>query len=543
MEPACTTEGYTLHRCSICGYECKDSAVSPLGHAFGEYVSNDDSTCTEDGTKTAKCIRCDATDTIEDAGSKVAHSYVDEVVAPTCTTDGYTIHKCSACSYEYKDSVVSATGHDYGEVQTVKATCTENGYTYHVCETCNNYEKIETLTKTGHTALIDAAKEATCTETGLTEGSHCGVCGIVLVPQTVIEKVDHVPSDWIADETVSCTTAREKHKICTVCNTIIEVATAEPEEKHDFVNGKCTRCLVTTYTKSGKTIYFGSYPQSQVTDSTLTASLTELAGTLPTSSNQQAWTNYGYYDSDSVSNYMWYIDKELNGEKYRGVYFTNYRPYGTDMACLACNSYQDDNGYDTDNVYWFEYEPIKWKVLSESDGNALIVSSIALDAQQYDWDSDNEYNDSDMRKWLNEEFYTSAFNDLEREIIQTTSVDNSLVSVNTNSNASYYNNGVNDFVCDNTEDKVFLLSVNEATNTAYGFKADPAKTDTDRKIKSSEYAYAQGNRKFSNEYCEWYLRSPYYGGNVIYMADNGATSNLRSCSKILGVVPALNIKL
>ena len=35
----------------------------------GNYVSNNDATCTADGTKTAKCDRCDATDTVTDAGT------------------------------------------------------------------------------------------------------------------------------------------------------------------------------------------------------------------------------------------------------------------------------------------------------------------------------------------------------------------------------------------------------------------------------------------------------------------------------------------
>ena len=54
--PTCTKEGY----CSVCGYWFG----KPLGHSFTNYVSNNNATCTADGTKTAKCDRCDVTDTI-----------------------------------------------------------------------------------------------------------------------------------------------------------------------------------------------------------------------------------------------------------------------------------------------------------------------------------------------------------------------------------------------------------------------------------------------------------------------------------------------
>ena len=42
-----------------------------------------------------------------------------------------------------------------------------------------------------HTVVIDAAVAPSCKDTGLTEGSHCSVCGEVIVAQTVIDVVDH----------------------------------------------------------------------------------------------------------------------------------------------------------------------------------------------------------------------------------------------------------------------------------------------------------------------------------------------------------------
>lgn len=47
------------------------------GHTFISYVSNNDATCTNDGTKTAKCEFCDATETVTDSGTATGHNFVD----------------------------------------------------------------------------------------------------------------------------------------------------------------------------------------------------------------------------------------------------------------------------------------------------------------------------------------------------------------------------------------------------------------------------------------------------------------------------------
>lgn len=55
--------------CQACGAE---GAIR--GHSFTVYVSNEDATCEADGTKTAKCDRCDAKDTIPDIGSALGYT-------------------------------------------------------------------------------------------------------------------------------------------------------------------------------------------------------------------------------------------------------------------------------------------------------------------------------------------------------------------------------------------------------------------------------------------------------------------------------------
>jgi len=76
---------------------------SKLGHFFEveDYVSNNDATCEQDGTKTAKCVRygtggCTETDTVTDTGSKLGHLFEDYVSNNDATYahDGTKTAKC-----------------------------------------------------------------------------------------------------------------------------------------------------------------------------------------------------------------------------------------------------------------------------------------------------------------------------------------------------------------------------------------------------------------------------------------------------------------
>ncbi len=62
-EPSCTEQGYTTHTCIDCGYNCEDTYVDALGHAWDEGIVTKQPTPTENGVKTYTCTRCDATRT------------------------------------------------------------------------------------------------------------------------------------------------------------------------------------------------------------------------------------------------------------------------------------------------------------------------------------------------------------------------------------------------------------------------------------------------------------------------------------------------
>ena len=135
-----------------------------------------------------------------------------------------------------------------------------------------------------------------------------------------------------------------------------------------------------TYVDYGDIIEFGSYPQTQVKDAELIKKLDNIG---------KSWRSYGYYSGDGeygsmVQGYwMKYADFKYDGNKYRAVTFSQYRPASTIEESSEKNSCQYDNGYYINNVYYFLYEPLKWRALTfQSDGVYLICDSI-IDSQPF----------------------------------------------------------------------------------------------------------------------------------------------------------------
>ncbi len=99
-DATCDADGTKTAKCEYC--DATDTIVdeySALGHSFTDYVSNGDATCDADGTKTAKCDRCDATDTIVDERSALGHSFTNYISNNDATTeaDGTKTAKCDRC--------------------------------------------------------------------------------------------------------------------------------------------------------------------------------------------------------------------------------------------------------------------------------------------------------------------------------------------------------------------------------------------------------------------------------------------------------------
>ena len=131
-------------------------------------------------------------------------------------------------------------------------------------------------------------------------------------------------------------------------------------------------------------------------------------------------------------------------------------------------------------------EPIEWIVLAREDNKALLISKYALDCKPYNTENTGiSWETCSLRKWLNNEFLNTAFSKDEQEKIQTTYVQNP--------NNTQYSTSEG-FA---TEDKIFLLSVDEARKY---FSNDEA-----RMCKPTNYAISTRVYKTGDGYCYWWL--------------------------------------
>lgn len=83
------------------------STFTITNHSFTNYASDGNATCTQDGTKTAKCNHCDATDTIPDLGSALGHAFGawSVIKEPTTTEEGMEEHTCARCNHTEQRSI------------------------------------------------------------------------------------------------------------------------------------------------------------------------------------------------------------------------------------------------------------------------------------------------------------------------------------------------------------------------------------------------------------------------------------------------------
>ena len=141
-DATCTESGYSGDTiCSVCDEKISVGKEIPaLGHSFTNYVYNGNATCTADGTKTAKCDRCDVTNTVTDEGSAKGHTIViDKAAAPTCTEAGLTEGKhCSVCNTVLvKQEVIPATGHNDNNSDEICDSCGEDLGQHTPSENCS----------------------------------------------------------------------------------------------------------------------------------------------------------------------------------------------------------------------------------------------------------------------------------------------------------------------------------------------------------------------------------------------------------------------
>ena len=256
-------------------YEKVQAAITePLIDGTGVIRFNDK--VSEAGQEHGKIMDCNA-DLVARTALQVRAGTYDVENANALTWEPYyaidlmniDIERSWACDHTWDD----------GEV-TTEPTCTQTGVKTYTCTQCGS-TRTEEIEAKGHTAVTDAAVAATCTETGLTEGSHCSVCDVVLVEQTVIPALghawstnncaeeatctregcdatraagEHVWGDWTVTKEATCTEAGSRTHTCTSCkveeseaitklgHSYSSVVTAPTCTEQGYTTHTCARC-------------------------------------------------------------------------------------------------------------------------------------------------------------------------------------------------------------------------------------------------------------------------------------------------------------
>lgn len=181
------------------------------------------------------------------------------------------------------------------------------------------------------------------------------------------------------------------------------------------------------------------------------------------------------------------------------VYFGNYWQNDTNEDGIA-----DQND---------SQEPIKWRVLSIEGDDAFLLADKNLDNQSYnDKATTVKWENCTLRTWLNETFINNAFKDDEQNAIE-------LVNVVNDDNPVYkVGGGIN------TTDKIYLLSLDEVTNSKYGFMTSYDESET-RKAQNTAYVADMPYKNSIYTGDDWWVRTPGQSWkNTAYISYKGAAN-------------------
>lgn len=280
--------------------------------------------------------------------------------------------------------------------------------------------------------------------------------------------------------------------------------------------------------RAGGYVFFGMYPQESCDLSSLIVN-----NYVPQDlslMNQYEFYEEGTLVTDTFYYYDWYHDEEYLYKKYRKTLFKQGFDLPHRMSDCRYTFDHTRNNYDSSTGTWtinseldfyqfensffgdgnFLFLPIKWRILCEDNGKATLLATKALDSQQFFHSVEdreinrktihpNNWEYSDIRKWLNKDFYETAFTKGCEQYIVPTLLDNintawlplqpgdddHLIRIGKNSSSENQND---------TTDKVFLPSAKDCCNSQYGFYNDNDGWDSARKFLPTKYAMMMGLR-------------------------------------------------
>ena len=181
----------------------------PHTHAFGEWKTVVEPTCTEEGVEERVC-ECGEKE--QNELDTIDHVYTAVVTEPTCTEGGYTTYICVCGKSSVKDRV-DKTGHSFKDwTVEVAPSCTAEGVGRRECENCD-FSVTKALDKSGH-SFGDwyMFKEPTCEVIG-SERRDCKNCA-VFETRGVDSLGGHSFGDWYVETASTCTTEGTERRDC-----------------------------------------------------------------------------------------------------------------------------------------------------------------------------------------------------------------------------------------------------------------------------------------------------------------------------------------
>ena len=280
---------------------------------------------------------------------------------------------------------------------------------------------------------------------------------------------------------------------------------------------------------NNKNVYYGIYPQSVVTSTSMISELNEL-----TSTESNGWYLYeGHYYAKTVAQP-----------------FDNSTYY----------QFNDGTPIIKDQTYWFKCEPISWNVIRNfGSGLYYLNTSMLIDTTYYHHAEEdtreinnqtvyaNNYEYCDLRAWLNDDFYHSAFA-LNDSYIQVSNVINDAGSTipDGGTAAQGYSNP---YACNDTQDKIYVPCVNEYFYYDYGYPTNTGQT-VKRCFVPTDWARARGAEYYTVEgdyfnFGTHWTRSPrntyYYFAYCI--SNDGTTVSFSNNRSGISVRPAMRIQI
>ena len=174
IAPSCVEQGYTSYTCKLCGDSYVDGYTDPVGHTYGDWVLQQEPTCTKAGKEISSCENCGATQTRSVDAKGHSYGAWNTTVAATCTAQGEKMRTCADCGNAEKKSV-AATGHAYDDGTVIKpaASCSDTGIKSFTCKNCGH--QYETKVMGDHAVICN-----TCKYYGQGGGENLHEAGIML---------------------------------------------------------------------------------------------------------------------------------------------------------------------------------------------------------------------------------------------------------------------------------------------------------------------------------------------------------------------------